>query len=176
MVWMPGLMPVIPLSLEVNVTDTPQFLADRLISEGEKTIAFFKELQPEDFSQVVYSDGSRWTVRQVLAHFVATESSLCRLVENIASGGAGAPEDFNLNTYNERKVNELVSFSIDELIERFHQNRQKTVALVSSLTVSDLEKRGRHPFLGIVPLTETIKIIYRHNQIHQREVRKFLSS
>jgi hypothetical protein len=32
--------------------------------------------------------------------------------------------------------------------------------------------QGRHPFLGRAPLSEIIKIIYRHNQIHLREIRQ----
>ena len=172
---MPGLMPGILWNLEVNMTDTPQFLSERLISEGEKSIAFFKEIRLDQYSQVIYTEGSHWTVHQVIAHFVTSEHSLCRLVENIACGGPGTPEDFNIDSYNERKVLELASMSVDEMLERFRLNRQMTAALVAGLQLSDLEKQGRHPFLGVAPLTEIIKIIYRHNQIHQREVRKALS-
>ncbi len=157
------------------MTDTPHFLAERLIHEGEKSSAFFQELPAEDWDKVVYSEGAQWTVQQVLSHFVAAELSLCRLVENVNGGGAGTPQDFNLNAYNERKVAELAAIPIQELLERFHESRQKTAALVASLSPADLEKQGRHPFLGTTSLAEMIKIIYRHNQIHQREIRHSLA-
>lgn len=153
------------------MTDSPTFLSERLLSEGEKTIAFFQAMTPELLAKTVYTEGSQWTARQVLAHFVSAEYSLCRLVENIAAGGSGSPEDFDINGYNERKVKELGETSLPELIEKFRQNRQKTAVFVAGLKPEDLQRQGRHPFLGIAPLAEIVKIIYRHNQIHQREIR-----
>ena len=148
------------------------FLSDRLYREGEKSIAFFQAIEPDLLDQMVYSEGSQWSIRQVLAHFVTAEHSLCRLVENIAAGGSGSPEDFDIDGYNERKVRELENASPVELIEMFRQNRQKTTAVVAGLKPEDLERQGRHPFLGLAPLSEIIKIIYRHNQIHIREIRQ----
>ena len=154
--------------------EDPLFLSKRLLSEGDKTIAFFQNLDPGQFDQVVYSEGSKWTVNQVLAHFVSAEHSLCRLVENIAAGGTGSPEDFDLDDYNERKVKGIKDFAAVELMEAFRQNRQKTASFVAGLKSEDLLRQGRHPFLGIAPLSEIIKIIYRHNQIHLREIRQEL--
>jgi hypothetical protein len=156
------------------MTDTPAFLSQRLLADGDKSIDFFTALSAEQLDQTIYTEGTHWTARQVLAHYVATEHSLCRLVENIASGGAGASVDFDVDRYNERKVKELSEATIAELLEKFRQNRIKTVEVVAGLKQEDLERQGRHPFLGIVPLAEIIKIIYRHNQIHQREIRQAL--
>jgi hypothetical protein len=152
--------------------DTPTFLSERLLSEGEKSIAFFLSLEPGHYEKVIYSEGSQWSVRQVLAHFVSAEHSLCRLVENIAAGGSGSPEDFDLDGYNERKVRELEDVSTADLVEVFRHNRQKTASIVAGLKPEDLQRQGRHPFLGLAPLSEIIKIIYRHNQIHIREIRQ----
>ena len=151
--------------------DTPAFLSERLLHEGEKSIAFFQALTPEQLDQTIYTEGSHWTVRQVLAHFVFSEHSLCRLVENIAAGGQGAPENFDINGYNESKVKGFERTPSPELVEQFRQNRKKTAQVVANLQLDDLQRPGRHPFLGVAPLTEIIKIIYRHNQIHQREIR-----
>jgi hypothetical protein len=151
-----------------------EFLLNRLRDEGEKSVQFFIDLPPEKWGIRVYTDGSQWTVHQVLSHFVMAESSLCRLIENIANDGPGAPEDFDLNGYNEYKVSTVESMSDDELIIMFKNNRQKTIGMVSKFTANDLEKRGRHPFLGIASLLDIIKLIYRHNQIHIREIRQML--
>ena len=151
--------------------DTPVFLSERLLHEGEKSIAFFQSLAPEQLVQTIYTDGSHWTVQQVLAHFVFSEHSLCRLVENIAAGGPGASEDFDIDVYNERKMKDFEQIPPLELMEQFRQNRKKTALVVANLRLDDLQRQGRHPFLGVVALSEIIKIIYRHNQIHQREIR-----
>lgn len=155
--------------------EDPLFLSQRLLSEGDKAITFFQSLDPDQFEKIIYSEGTKWTVNQVLAHFVSAEHSLCRLVENIAAGGAGSPEDFDLNGYNERKVKELEQITAGELIKAFRQNRKKTALFVAGLKPEDLQRQGRHPFLGIAPLSEIIKIIYRHNQIHIREIRQELA-
>jgi hypothetical protein len=154
------------------MSDTPAFLSERLLHEGEKSIEFFQSLTPDQLDQTIYTEGTHWTARQVLAHFVFSERSLCRLVENIAAGGAGSPENFDIDGYNERKVKDFENTALPDLVEQFHQNRKKTALVVAKLQVEDLQRQGRHPFLGIVPLAEIIKIIYRHNQIHQREIRQ----
>ncbi len=38
--------------------------------------------------------------------------------------------------------------------------------MVASISQADLTEEGRHPYLGVAPLTDMIKLIYRHNQIH----------
>lgn len=157
------------------MTASPEFLIDRLRDEGEKSIDFFLEISPEKWETRIYTDGSQWTVRQILAHFALAESSLCRLVENIVNGGSGTPEDFDLNAYNERKVSSSSSLTDSELVDLFRENRRNTISLVSKLSITDLKKKGRHPFLGHASLVDIIKLIYRHNQIHIREIRQALS-
>jgi len=52
--------------------------------------------------------------------------------------------------------------------------RAQMVALVASMSTDDLARQGRHPFLGQATLSEMIKMVYRHNQIHYRDLRKVL--
>jgi DinB superfamily len=154
--------------------DTPEFLAERLLQEGQKTQDFFRVLELAQWDIVIYTEGMQWTVRQVLAHFVATEGAIQKLMKNILEGGPGSPSDFNIDAYNERKVAALREATPQELIGQFSHLRQKSAALVSGMTQEDLNRRGRHPFLGVTDLSEIIKLLYRHNQIHQRDVRKLL--
>ncbi len=156
------------------MSDTPQNLAKRLLSEGEKSIQFFLGLDREQWERKIYTEGSQWSVRQILAHFVTAEDSLRRLVEDIARGGDGVPEDFDLDSYNERKVAGMEDVQIENMIEQFQQNRERTAELVNGLEQKDLSRMGRHPFLGVAQVVDIIKLIYRHNQIHQREIRKLL--
>lgn len=152
-----------------------KFLINRLHDEGAKSINFFNTISPDEWEITVYSDGSQWTLRQVLAHFALAEADLCRLVEQIVEGGQGVSDDFDLNAYNEYKVSTLPITSEAELIEVFRANRQNTIDMVSKLTDVDLEKTGKHPFLGITTIQDIIKLIYRHNQIHIREIRQIIS-
>ncbi len=157
------------------MTETPAFLADRLKSEGDKTIAFFGSLDAENWEITVYSEDSDWTVRDVLAHFVSAEQGFIRLFNEILAGGKGAAEDFNIDRYNARQQDLTKDASRQELMKLFQGGRSEMISLVKSLTAEDLQREGRHPFLGKSTLAEMIKMVYRHNQIHHRDLRKFIT-
>ena len=54
---------------------------------------------------------------------------------------------------------------------QYERVRQATIKKVRALPDQDLGKMGRHPYLGVASLADIIKLIYRHNQIHQRDFR-----
>ncbi|MCK4897363.1 MAG: DinB family protein [Anaerolineales bacterium] len=157
------------------MSETPEHLKNRLIKEGQKSLDYFRTFSSDEWDRIIYTEGSCWTVHQVLAHFVAAEDGFHQLIEDILAGGFGTPVDFDINIYNERKVEKLIDISASSLMMRFSKVRRRTVGLVAGMDQSDLAKQGRHPFLGVSSLADIIKLIYRHNQIHIREVRKILS-
>lgn len=155
--------------------ETVERLANRLVEEGQKTQHFFGGLSPDQWNCRLYADGAQWTVRQVLAHFVITEAGIRSLMMSILAGHAGAPEDFDLNGFNESRVSSLEDTTEKQLLERFSVERQATIEWLHSLAPQDLLKTGRHPWLGVAPLEEMIQLLYRHNQIHQRDIRKLFA-
>jgi DinB superfamily len=158
------------------MVDTLQRLVERLLEEGEKTRQFFEAIPAAEWDLQVYSDGGQWRIRQILAHFVAAEASLQKLVMNIRDGGEGSPLDFDLNRFNESRVGRLEGTPPSELLSEFFELRQQTAQLVAQINPEDLQRTGRHPFLGVASLEEIIKLMYRHNQIHQRDIRKRISA
>jgi hypothetical protein len=158
------------------MADTPEHLAERLSEDGGHVVEFFEKLAPADWEREIYTEGSRWSVRQILAHFDVTETSITRLIKDVLAGGAGAPKSFDLDGFNERTVAARRVSSPTELLSRFSAHRQATVDLVRGMSETDLALTGRHPFLGIAPLEDIIKLIYRHNLIHLRDIRRVLSS
>ncbi|PWH12319.1 MAG: hypothetical protein DDG60_13620 [Anaerolineae bacterium] len=154
--------------------DTPAFLAQRLMTEGEKALAFFSNLKPEHWHIPIYSEGEIWTVRSVLAHFVTAERGFLELFADIRSGGMGASEDFDIDHYNAHQQQKTSTLSPADLLAQFRAVRAEMTALVASFTEDDLAKQGRHPFLGLTTLAEMVKMVYRHNQIHLRDLRQLL--
>jgi hypothetical protein len=148
----------------------------RLPEEGQKTATYFRTLTPEQFQQQVYTTGPLWRVRDLLAHFVSTERTFQFYGRDILSGGPGAPKDFVLDEYNATQVGGLKDVSTDELIAQFVEARAQTVALVAGMSDADFERIGRHPWFGNVPLGNMIKLIYRHNMLHERDIRKALET
>ena len=151
-----------------------EHLCKRLRSSAEKSQAFFQELIPQDWDEQIYTEGASWTIKQIMAHFVMAEGGMARLVARIVETGQGVPEDFDLDSYNEYQAGKLENSTPAELLDEFLSTREETIRMVSQFSADDLEKTGRHPWLGIARVEDIIKLMYRHNQIHQREIREAL--
>jgi uncharacterized damage-inducible protein DinB len=154
--------------------ETPAFLADRLKTEGDKTAAFFASLSADQWKSEVYTEGETWTIRNVLAHYVTAEKGFVKIFASIRAGGPGASEDFDIDRYNASQQKKTRELTPAELLEQFIAVRAEMTAWVAALTEADLEKQGRHPYLGQATLAEMIKMVYRHNQIHYRDLRKIV--
>jgi hypothetical protein len=146
----------------------------KLVNEGEKTLIFFKSLSDDQLERTVYSEGATWNVREVLAHFVSAEMAFFELLSDVLAGGMGAPEGFDIDAFNQKMVSTLQDTPVSDLLDQFRKLRQQTASAVSQINHETLERTGRHPFLGIAPLVDIIKLIYRHNQIHLRDVRRIV--
>lgn len=147
-------------------------LAAKLDSEGEKILSFYKNLNADQWKVEVYTEGEGWTIRNIFAHLVTSEQAFIKLFEQIKQGGAGVSEDFSIDRYNARQQEKTRELSTHELINQYKSTRLEMVNWVSHLGDSDLEKVARHPYLGRTTLREMIKMVYLHNQIHYRDIRK----
>ena len=58
-------------------------LAQKLRSEGDKVITIFSGLTDDQWNREVYTEGSTWTIRNILSHFVTSERGLLKLFEQI---------------------------------------------------------------------------------------------
>jgi hypothetical protein len=149
-------------------------LAEKLKSEGEKIVSIFSDVKDDQWQMEVYAEGTTWTIRNVLSHFVTSERGLIKLFEQIRQGGAGAAEDFSIDRYNAAMQERTKSASPHELIEQYKEVRANAIQWVSRLTEAELEIVGRHPFLGRTVIREMIKMLYIHNQLHYRDMKKAL--
>lgn len=147
-------------------------LAEKLKSEGERFVSIFSGLTDEQWNQEVYTEGSTWTIRNVLSHFVTSERGLIKLFEQIRQGGAGAADDFSIDRYNAAMQERSKDLSVSELLEQYKQIRANSIAWVSSLKDEELEIMGRHPFLQMTTIREMIKMLYIHNMTHYRDIKK----
>jgi len=149
-------------------------LAEKLKSEGEKFIAIFAGLTDEQWQTEVYTEGTAWPIRNVLSHFVTAERGLVKLFEQIRQGGAGSSEDFSIDRYNASMQARTRDSTPQELLEQYKSVRADSIAWTSSLSEADLEKQGRHPFLGTTTIREMIKMLYLHNQLHHRDIKRVI--
>jgi len=156
--------------------DESTALAEKLSSEGTAIAAYLADLRSADWGKPVYAEGATWTVRSVLAHLMTAERAFLKLFEQIRDRGRGVSEDFDVDRYNASQQRRTKDMSPSELVTAYGEARTQMITLVKSLGADDLDKRGRHPFLGVTTLREMIRMIYIHNKSHLRDIRRALSS
>lgn len=149
-------------------------LAEKLKSEGEKFAAIFAGLSDDQWQTEVYTEGATWSIRNVLSHFVTSERGLIKLFEQIRQGGPGSAEEFSIDRYNASMQARTKDLTPQELLEQYISIRADSITWTSSLSETDLEIQGRHPFLGMTTIREMIKMLYLHNQLHYRDMKKAL--
>lgn len=155
--------------------NTAAQLAEKLTTEGDKTLAFFRELPERAWTQPVFADGAQWDVRHVFEHLCMSEHTLRRLFEQILTSGRGTEEGFDINAFNQEKTGRFDALSREELLSLYADTRAKTIAFARGLSDEQLAKRGRHPALGDSTLEEQLKLIYLHHTMHVRDVKKALA-
>jgi hypothetical protein len=158
------------------VTEETQHLQKRLEREGEKVCAYFESLPPTAWEQAVYTTGSAWRVREVLAHFITAERGYLHYMRDTLDGGPGVPKDFDIDAFNEAQVPTLDALSNLELVEALRSVRRETVSFVGSLGPGDLDREGFHPWFGQGTLGFIIKLIYRHPMLHLRDTRQAIET
>jgi len=161
---------------EHSVTEAVKHLAQRLEQEGEKSLAFFRRLPESAWEAQVYSTGSGWRVHDILAHFTSAERGFHALLEDVLAGGHGAPLGFDIDQFNEGEVGAMHGQPAEALLQAFAAARASTIELTQRLRPEALIQRGRHPWFGETTIGDMLKLIHRHNQLHQRDIRKALAS
>lgn len=138
----------------------------------EDSIVFFRSLSPDELGIQVYQDGAKWTVKQVLAHFVTIERTMQWLFKDILAGGPGSPEDFDVDRFNRSQPKKLDGLSMDELIAQFKSIRADTISIVKAMSDADFDREGRHAFHGHGKLERFIRWTYEHVHIHLDDIHK----
>jgi uncharacterized protein (TIGR03083 family) len=146
----------------------------RLREEGDKLIAAFETLTPAQWSSPIYSDGMEWTLKDLLAHLISAEHEFQYYGRQIAAGGPGAPEGFDINGFNNQAVAAMREHDADQLLSDLRAARRQTIDLVAEFKDEDFARSGRHPVFEQMTIEEMFKLIYRHNMMHMRDVRRAL--
>ena len=135
----------------------------------QKTRQYFDKLSEEDWQLTVYA-GPDWRAHQILAHFVSAEQHLLDLSQNVAGGGSGVPEGFDIDEFNAQEQEKNLGRSPQELLQALDMNRERTLAWVRTLTDDQLDRMGRHPALGIIRVEDILTAIYGHQLLHMRDL------
>jgi hypothetical protein len=152
--------------------DELERIQSRLESEQTRIVNYFQSLGDREWNQQIYTTGSKWTARHVLAHFVSAERAFVVLLQVILAGGEGTPPNFDIDDFNENEVSKYDTGQLHELMEQFVAAREQVIALARLMKPEDLELSGRHPWFGETSIGDMLKLVYRHNMIHLRDLRR----
>ncbi len=158
----------------MDMSDKHTVIQKRLHDEGDKLLAIFEALPPEQWRTVIYTDSMTWTIKDLLAHQVSAEREFQFYGHDILNGGPGTPEGFSINGFNNNAVAQLADRTPDQLLADFRAARQDTIEFVSLIHDEQFAWQGRHPFFGMMTIEDMFKLIYRHNMMHARDLRKIL--
>ena len=156
------------------MTDRRTEIVANLEENLKYSTSFFRSLSDSQLGIQVYTDGAKWTVKQILAHFVTIERSMHWVFKDILSGGPGSPDDFNVDRFNLSQPKKLDGLTVEELIEQFKSVREGTIDIVKGMTEQDLNREGIHAFHGHGQLERFITWAYEHVQLHEDDIRKAL--
>jgi len=160
---------------DTTMVDRRTEICAALAAAAEDTVTFYESLTPEQLQCIVYTEEVHWTVRQVLAHLVTIEQSMHALFRNIRSGGPGSPADFDVMRFNRSQPQKLDHLAMPELLGRFKAVRQETIAIVAAMAEEDLDRKGRHVFLGHDRLERFVRWAYEHARLHEDDARRALA-
>ena len=147
-------------------------LAEKLLVEGERTAAFFEDLGVEAWSRQLYAHDNLWTVRDALEHLTLAETNLIAIIADVAAGGTGAPDGFDIDAFNRDHTGHLAALHRPALLAAYRTQRARTAELARSLSESQLALRGRHPAMGDASVADMLKMIYLHNAMHVKDVKR----
>jgi hypothetical protein len=149
-------------------------LVARLEKGHQKTMEIFGSLDNAAWKWVIYNEPLSWNLHNLLAHFVSAEEKLLLLAKDVASGGKGAPPDFDFDAYNAEEQARLINITPPVLLLELTKARAATLDWLRALEDSQLDRIGRHPALGEVTLEMMVTAIYGHQLLHMRDAQKKL--
>lgn len=156
------------------MTERTEFLRKRLLSAQADMEAVFGQIEDRWEAQV-YADGAQWNARQVAIHLAVSEVGLFGQMKSILETGASTvPDDFDVDRYNKRSVEKRDGLTAAEALAEQAAGRAALLAWLDSLTDADLEVKGRHPVIGIIPMDMYIRVIARHQKDHTADVARAL--
>ena len=156
---------------------TDPFRKDRLWWRLEEVRGQVKalaaSLRPEQWRLPVYE---LWAVRDVVAHLAAAEKGHVDVGWALLRGESTQIPGFDLDTYNNRSVDERRHKSEAELLAELDEARAHTAELLTAVGPDDWEKSGPHPGGFNVTVEGIFKVIAMHERRHLRDLRKALTA
>lgn len=118
----------------------------------------------------VYSDGLKWTVRQIVAHLADADRGHNAQAMNIAEGKDIIPEDFDIERYNRRTTEKTAEKSGEQARSELEASRKQLTEWLFTIDDNMLDKKGRHASLRIMTVEEILGVTVAHERSHAKDI------
>ncbi len=119
---------------------------------------------------LVYSDGLKWSVRQLLHHLADADRGHNNQVMGIAQGRNIIPEDFDVERYNASITRKTSEKTVEESRASLEKSRQELLDWLNTLDETTLDKKGRHASLRIMSIENIVLFMAKHEQDHVNDI------
>ncbi len=114
--------------------------------------------------------GSEWSIKDALAHLAANEAILTEVIVNIAIGSDETEREFDSDAINAQQVERGRALTFEQVWRELEENRHKLLRFLNSLTPAQLQRRGSHPYEGMMNVREFLVVLYSHEREHVQEI------
>ena len=144
------------------------------IREGNaRVMQTFGGLSDEQLNRKIYDGEHGWTAKEILAHLASRAPGYERMI-GMAESGSGFPAGFNIDAYNQERVDERMGKSRDALLADFLTTHVALIERVEGLPDEMLAKTIQRP-QGAVPLSDILRGSGgRHSITHAADVERAL--
>ncbi len=122
----------------------------------------------------VYTEGSAWTVKQVLLHLMITDKGHNNMMMAIARGENTVPDDFDLDRYNRRSVEKRAEVSPEEARAALTQIAAERAAWLNTIDDNVMLKQGRHGSMRILSIGQILDVVVDHDRSHASDIARVL--
>lgn len=147
----------------------------KLVASRAALLALLTSLQPEQWTQPVFTEGDTWTVTTVVSHLLDSERGMSIQIHKTRKGEETIPEGFDINRWNASVQKRVGNLSSAELIAGLEVTRAKTLDVMNSLQDEDWARTGRHPTRGLITIEQYYETIYGHELSHAADMKRALA-
>jgi hypothetical protein len=119
--------------------------------------------------------GATWDARDIVAHLIHGERTdwIPRAKRVLESGEAVAFDSFDITGH----VREREGKSLGQLLDEFARLRTENLRALRALNLvdADLARRGRHPSLGVVTLSQLLATWAAHDLTHLHQISRVMA-
>src|SRR5438132_14158616 len=142
-------------------------LSQKMVSQRETLLAAVESLSDHDAGQPP-KDGE-WNAKQQMSH-------LCEMESAYRAWVARALEEDGANVEGIRgervaiPLEEADRHTVAEHLAEMRGQREKTMALIASMTPSDFDRRASNSLFGSLTVMQWLRSYYRHDRMHVDQI------